>query len=293
MQPSYRLGLTAVVCSSFFTSLAGILVRSLEAADGWTLQVYRMASFIACIGAVLLWRYGAEIPEAVRRIGRPGLAGALCLSVAFTCFIFALLETSVAQVVFIGSTSPLFAALLAFLLLRERLPLVTWCAMAAAACGIALMVASGLKGGSLTGTLLAMVTMVGYASFLVAARARPGVDMLPAVVLTGALVLTLSLFMAPSLAISLHDLLIAVIFGVVQLGLQYVLIAFGARAVPAGEVAFFARLQIILAPLWVWIGVGEVPSSLTLAGGAIVLGAVVVNSVARLRSARATVGVTP
>jgi drug/metabolite transporter (DMT)-like permease len=287
MAPSYRLGLVAVVCSSFFTSLAGFFVRSLEEADGWTLQVYRMASFLACIGAVLLWRYGGQIGPAFRMIGRQGVVGALCLSVAFSCFLFALLETTVAQVIFIGSTSPLFAALLAYLILGERLPLVTWCAMAAAAGGIALMVASGLEGGSLLGTGLAVVTMMGYGSFLVATRARPGIDMLPSVILTGLIVLTISLVMAPTLAISRHDLVIAILFGVVQLGLQYVLIAFGARAVPAGEVAFFARLQIVLGPLWVWLAFSEVPSMLTLAGGAIVLAAVLVNSLARLRLSRA------
>ena len=198
----------------------------------------------------------------------------------------ALMETTVAQVIFIGSTSPLFAALLAYFLLGERLPLVTWISMIAAAGGIALMVVSGLEGGSFIGTALAIMTMAGYASFLVASRARPGVDMLPAVIISGVIVLVISLVMAESYRITTHDLIIAILFGVVQLGFQYVLIAFGARAVPAGEVAFFARLQIFLGPLWVWLAYSVVPSALTLAGGSAVLVAVLANSYVRLRMTR-------
>ena len=158
--------------------------------------------------------------------------------------------------------------------------------MAAAAAGVALMVVSGLQGGSFLGTALAIVTMAGYASFLVASRSRPGVDMLPAVIISGVIVLLLSFVMADSYAITAHDLIIAILFGVVQLGFQYVLIAFGARAVPAGEVAFFARLQIILGPLWVWIAFSETPNALTLAGGGAVLLAVLANSYVRLRMTR-------
>lgn len=90
---------------------------------------------------------------------------------------------------------------------------------------------------------------------------------------------TVSGGLAESLRISGHDLLIAVTLGVVQLAFQYILITTGSRYVPAAEVALLGRTATGLAPIWVWIGVGEVPSNITLIGGAVVLSVVAVHSV--------------
>lgn len=259
-------------------------MRLVEDADGWTLLFYRMVAFLAFMAVFLGWRYGARLPFAFLALGRSGLLIALAMSCAFTSFVFALIETTVAQVVFIGSTTPLFASLLAWAVLRERLPLYTWVAMGIAVVGIGVMVGEGLQGSSLLGTLLSLVMMTAFSLTLVAMRAAKTRDSLPAVGIAGVIVLAVSAIMTPSFAISGWDLGVASVFGVVQLGFQYVLITYGARSVPAGEVAFFARIQVILAPLWVWIGVGEVPSTLTLVGGGVVIAAVALNSIARLRA---------
>lgn len=279
-------GVICVISASLFTSLAGVLVRLVEDADGWTLQFWRQAFFLVFIVGFLYWRHGRKLPMALRAMGRPGLIAGVALSAAFIAYIFALMNTTVAKVVFIGSTSPIFAAALAWLLLRERLPLVTWIAMAAAVVGIAVMVGEALGTGDPTGALLALIPVAGYAVTLVCFRARRNLDMLPAVALAGLLALVVSGLAAQTLAISTHDLAVAAVLGVVQLGLQYLLTTLGARHVPAGEVALLGRLQIVLAPFWVWVGMGEVPSAATLLGGAVVLSAVLGNALLSLRRAR-------
>jgi drug/metabolite transporter (DMT)-like permease len=107
--------------------------------------------------------------------------------------------------------------------------------------------------------------------------------MLPSIALAGLLALLTGAAMAPSLAISTHDMIVAACFGVLQLGFQYVLIAIGARHVPAGEVALLGRLQLVLAPLWVWMTVGEQPTLLTVVGGVVVLSAIALQSTIALR----------
>jgi drug/metabolite transporter (DMT)-like permease len=47
------------------------------------------------------------------------------------------------------------------------------------------------------------------------------------------------------------------------------------RFVPAAEVALLALSEVALGPFWVWLLLDETPSALSLAGGAVVLGAVV------------------
>lgn len=277
-------GVLCVVSASFFTSLAGPIMREVETADGWTLQFWRQAWFLGFILLFLLWRHGRRgLPGAFLAVGRPGLIGAIALSVSFVAFIFALMATTVAKVVFIGATSPFIAALIAWLLLGERLRPVTWLAMGIALSGIALMAGDGLTRGQSAGVLLSVITVIGFGIALVCLRSRPDRDMLPSIALAGLLAMTAGAVMAPSLAISGHDLLMAALFGILQLGFQYVLIALGARHVPAGEVALLGRLQLVLGPLWVWITVNEAPSYLTLVGGAVVISAIALQSTVSLR----------
>ena len=72
-----------------------------------------------------------------------------------------------------------------------------------------------------------------------------------------------------------------------QVGAGFLLITLGTRYVPAGEVALLAQSEIVLAPIWVWVFVDEVPRNPTLLGGAIVLTAVFGLAVIQLRRAAA------
>ncbi len=279
----YALGLASVIAASFFTSLAGIFVRLTEEAEGFTLLFYRSLAFVLFMAVFIGFRYRGRTVDAFRAIGWPGLVIALALGIAFMSFILALMETTVARVVFIGGTSPFVAAALAWLVLRERLGPTTLLAMVGAFLGIAVMVGEGLADGSMLGLLLAFVPVLGYAVTLVCFRLKKGEDMLPAVFLAGIVAMVASALFAPTLAISTNDLVMAILLGVVQLGFQYVLITYGVRRVPAAEVALLGRLQLVLGPFWVWIGVGEVPTVATLVGGAIILGVVLLHSLVMLR----------
>ena len=279
----YALGLASVIAASFFTSLAGIFVRLTEDAEGFTLLFYRSLAFVLFMAVFLGFRYRGRTADAFRAIGWPGLVVALALGMAFMSFILALMETSVARVVFIGGTSPFVAAALAWLVLRERLGPTTLLAMVGALLGISIMVGEGLAEGSMLGLLLAFIPVLGYAVTLVCFRVKKGEDMLPAVLLAGVVAMVASAVLAPTLAISANDLVMAVLLGVVQLGFQYVLITYGVRRVPAAEVALLGRLQLVLGPFWVWIGVGEVPTVATLLGGGIILGVVLLHSLVMLR----------
>jgi len=282
----YRFGLVCLVSASFFTSLAGILLRHVEAADGWQVLFYRSLALVATLLVFLLWRHGRGTARAFRAVGRPGLAVAVFLGAAFMLFIFALLQTTVASVVFTVSLSPFFAALFAWLILREAVRPATWAAMVISLAGVGLMVGDGLAAGTAGGNLLALVCSLCYAAALVALRGGRAVDMIPAVCLAGVVAAAVSAVMAPGLAIGGRDLALALALGVVQLGFQYILLTTGTRHVPAAEVALVGRLTLVMAPLWVWLGVGEVPSALTLLGGLVVLLAVTGHGLFALRRVR-------
>jgi drug/metabolite transporter (DMT)-like permease len=280
------MGLFLVLASAFFASLAGLFLRFVETADAWQIVFYRGAIFSAFLFAYLALRYGRRLPAQLLSMGGFGLLQGLTLSVAMTAFIWALSLTSVAMVVFIISTTPFFAALLGRALLSEIVSRQLWFAMAVAALGLAIMFAEGLTDGTMAGALLALTASIAYAATLVGFRKSKAADNLSSVLLAGLLASLFAASQIDDFSISQHDLGMAALLGIVQLGLQYIFLVAGARHLPAAETAFVTRLSTVLAPLWVWLAVGEVPGAATLLGGAIVFSAVLFHSARHLRTAR-------
>jgi len=275
----YRFGLLCLFSATLFTSLAGVILRHVEAADGWQVLFYRSLAFVVILLLFLVWRHRGATARAFAAVGWPGLVTALSLSPAFILFILALLETTVANVVFILSLSPFFAALFAWLALREPVGGATLAAMALSLVGVGFMFGDGLVTGTLLGNWFALGACISYSLALVAMRKGRAVDMLPAVCLAGLVTLGVSGLVAlasspDGLAVDSLDLMLALVLGVVQLGFQYILVTTGTRFVPVAEVALIGRLSLVLAPLWVWLAIDETPSRLSLIGGAIVLAAV-------------------
>ena len=116
--------------------------------------------------------------------------------------------------------------------------------------------------------------------------------MVPATCLSGLIGLLIGAVMADGLAISPHDLILALVLGSVQLGAGFLFFTLGARSVPAGEVLLYGLAETILAPIWVWLLIDEVPSPWTLSGGMIVLTAVVMAALVGLRSGRGSARAT-
>jgi drug/metabolite transporter (DMT)-like permease len=65
------------------------------------------------------------------------------------------------------------------------------------------------------------------------------------------------------------------------MGVGLVLFTMGTRLIAASEVALIMLLEIILGPFWAWVAVAETPSAMTVVGGAVVLGAVLLQTAER------------
>jgi drug/metabolite transporter (DMT)-like permease len=71
--------------------------------------------------------------------------------------------------------------------------------------------------------------------------------------------------------------------GVFQVGAGLALYTIGSKVVPAVELAFLSMTEVLLAPLWVWLFMGETAGFQTLLGGAILLLAIAANAISGLR----------
>ena len=264
------VALAAVAWSS-----AGLFQRELSVSTAT--QVAGRAVF-AAVGlfayVVLSERRG--VVQAFRAIGRGGIAIVILLALSSGSFLVALNHASVANVLFFQALAPILAAGMGSFL-GERVSGRTWVAMAIAVAGVAVMV-GGPGRPSALGQGLSLVVSVSFAATLVITRHRRDVSMAPATCLSQLLVLLVAApFVAPAAAGTL-DLVLLAALGITQIGLGFVFLTIGGRLIPAGEVALITLLEIVLGPLWVWVFLSEQPSTTTLVGGAIVLGAVLLEA---------------
>ena len=273
-----------MLVAGLMLSLSGVTLRHIESASGWQILFYRSLTFFVVVTLYLVFRYRTRVVRAFVRTGRPGLVVAVSLGLGSACYVFALLLTTVANALFIISSAPFVTAVLGWIVLRERVRPLTWLTMTIALTGIAIMFVNGIQSGRLLGNIVALGPAVSFAIMLVTLRFAGDRDMIPAICLAGFVGAALGFSMADTLVLSRHDLALCLFLGIFQYTGGFVLITLGARYLPAAEVALLSLAETVLAPVWVWLGVGEVPTVLTLAGGAIVLSAVVAQAVTRMRS---------
>ena len=57
-----------------------------------------------------------------------------------------------------------------------------------------------------------------------------------------------------SLAISGHDLLACAAMGIVQIGCGLVAFTAGSRHLPAADLTLLAQTEVVLGPVWAWLG---------------------------------------
>ena len=280
----HATGVTLVLVAGLMLSLSGVTLRHIESASGWQILFYRSLTFFVVVTLYLVFRYRTRVVRAFVTTGRPGLVVAVSLGLGSACYLFALLLTTVANALFIISSAPFVTAVLGWIVLRERVRPLTWFTMTIALAGIAIMFVNGIQSGRLLGNIVALGPAVSFAIMLVTLRRAADRDMIPAICLAGFVGAALGFTMADTLILSRHDLALCLFLGVFQYTGGFVLITLGARYLPAAEVALLSLAETVLAPVWVWLGVGEVPTVLTLAGGAIVLSAVVAQAVTGMRS---------
>ena len=281
------VGMVLLAASAVAYSTAGFYTRLINLA-AWTMLFWRGLFGGLFLTGMLLWREQGRVGRAVCAIGRDGVAIALCSAVATVCFLNALRLSTVADVLVIDATIPFVTAGIAWLVIGEREDWVTLLATVAAVVGVAVMMGAAGAGGRLPGNLLAFGMVVSMSLVLVLIRRHPGTSMLPAVGLSAFLCAAIVLPFAQPLAVSGHELLLLALFGSSQFGLGLLLLALGTPLVSATRGALIGVLQTPLGTTGVWLAFAETPGWPTLAGGAIVVVAVVCDIAIRRRQEEIT-----
>jgi drug/metabolite transporter, DME family len=283
---SYRSGVLLVLAAAVLWSTMGTIIRLLDEAGTWAVLFWRSAGLIPVLVLWVALKRGAVL-AAIRRTGRAGLAAGLGLVLAFSGAIHAIQTTTIANAVLLFAASPFLAALLGRVLLGEPLRRATWAAMAVAIAGMVVMVGGGLARGALIGNLAALGSAFGFAVFIIALRWGRLGDMMPAVILGGGLSMLVALVALAAtggvLLVPAHDIALSLAMGAGVLALGMALYTLGSRVVSAAELALLTMAEVVLAPFWAFLILGETASATTLAGGGLILLAIAVNALSGMR----------
>jgi len=277
--PAHTRSVGLLVGASLLWSLAGVLFKHVE----WSgLAAAAGRGLIA--GAFLLvvsWR-------SLRFTWSPlQLGAAVVYTVCTLLFALANKMTTAANAILLQYTAPIWAALLGAWVLRERPTKGEWLTVVIVFGGLGLFLYDGLQLGQVGGILAGLASGIGFGCMPVLLRKQPGGATLEPIILgnfLAALVGIPALGSAPALPAS--GWIALFLLGIVQLGFAYLLYARAIRHVTALEAVLIPILEPVLNPLWVMLAVGERPSTPALAGGAIVLGAVIFRAIFSIRHPR-------
>lgn len=286
-----RLSVLMVMVSAIGFSFNGLIVRLIDTATPFQAVFHRSLGMSVGLFLVygLVYRRGAI--RHVTSIGWGGFFGASLLGASAMGMVFAMYNATVANVVFVSSAIPFFTAGLAWLILREKVPMTMLAFMALAFSGVTVMVSGGISLGAAFGNMMALGSALLYGLFVVVIRGRQGTNMSPMVAVAGVWICAaVSIIVGGELYVSAHDFWLCIFWGAVIAAACHSLFVLAARNLAGAEVTFLMLLEFVLAPIWVWLIVDEVPAWTTLLGGTLVVGSLVawtlVNARARIAAAR-------
>ena len=268
--PGPLLVFLGAICLSF----GGVIVKSFDGANLWQILFWRQIFFSIIVALYLLFTYKKNFFTSFYNSGLPGFIGGLFLAVGFVAYVFAMYTTTVANTNFIITTETIFLALFGYFFLKEKINLITLVSIILGMSGVIIILGSSLSIQSneqFFGNVIAFIMPISFAVLVMVVRKYPNVDMIPAQFTAGVTAAVIGFFIAGELSISLHDLLLASLAGIFQIGFGFILITIGSQTTPAAVVGVLMLSESVFGLLWAWLFIKEIPPMGVLVGGAIIV----------------------
>ncbi len=266
-------GLLITVLGVFILSPDALLVR-LADSNTWTILFWRGLLFAFGITLIIFLTYRSTTIRQFIKTGKRGLLLGFLFGLSTIFFVSSVQNTSIANTLVIISTSPVFAALLSWSLLKEKTNLRTWITMFIIIGATTIIMFDSFKNGGFWGDISALVTSMLLAINFTITRQAKSINMVPAMALGG---LTTAAISGAFIAFSATPLLLEspaipylLMMGVVTT-LAFTLITLGPRYMPAAEVGMIMPLETVFGAYLAWIFLSEAPSTHVIVGGGIIM----------------------
>mgnify|MGYP003584727383 FL=1 len=272
------------------TSL-GVLIMSLESLfikftsiSSFLFSFYMGIFMFISMASTLLFKEKNFVKNAIKSSYVVLIVCAILMAVSNILFISAVKTTTVANVVIIFSTAALFSALFAYLFYKEKITKNIIIASFFMFVGLYIIFNDQLDIGSSEGNIYALLCTALFSIFFVLLSRYKEMDRVVLTALSGVALSVIAFFFCDDLAIDFKTLLIIMAMGLIISPFSRVLIGNGAIYISASEVSLLMIIETIMAPIWVWLFLNEIPSSYTFIGGSIIISTLIVNSIYTLKN---------
>jgi drug/metabolite transporter (DMT)-like permease len=273
-----RIGQGAVFLCALFWSTGGLCIKLI---DWHPIGIAGGRSLIAALFMVGLRFWNPQTRHRKFEI-RPLWPAGLAYAATMILFVIANKLTASANAILLQYSAPVWAAVLGGLLLKEKLHWEQWGALIFVMGGLALFFKDGLSSGSLAGDSVALISGIAFGANSVLMRMQRGGTQADAFILahliTAIFGLPFFFFYTPALSAPAVGALL--FLGIVQIGVASLLFAYGIARITAVQAMITAMAEPVLNPVWVLLATGEKPAPSALAGGGIILTAVILSSLA-------------
>ena len=260
-----------MILSATIVSTAGLIFRSLNEIDIFEILFFRGAALVLAMLVVVNIFYRQRVFETIRNVGKPGVLGAMFFTGAQTFYVFAFSNTTVANTTFTIALAPFITALLALIILKEKVSKATCFAMILAGLGIGVIIAGDVSADGKLGILFALLTACCFSCFAVTLRRNTHIEMLPVLLLTGSFSMLIGLFFGKwNMIPSLHDITLCFVWGGLLQGVGQSLLVLSTRVLRAAEIPLIMLLEFTLGPIWVWALFGEQITFMAAVGGTLI-----------------------
>jgi drug/metabolite transporter (DMT)-like permease len=268
----------------------GVLIMSLEslfikftAVDSLTFSFYLGIFMFISMSMTMLVKQKDELKRIRKNSFHILLFCATLMGSSNILFITAIKNTSVANVVIIFGTSALFASFFAYFIYKEKIGKNILLASFFMIIGLFIIFSDKLGLGNLIGNIYALLCTISFSLAFVLLSKYIKISRVALTAVTGIYISIISFILSDSIAINLNTLGIIAVMGLLITPISRVLIGNGTKYINASEVSLLMIIETLMAPIWVWIFLNEIPSSNTFLGGSIILTTLIVNSLYNLK----------
>jgi len=271
------LGLAALAVCALLWSFAGLFIKIID----WNPMAIAGARSAVAGLFLLIWIRKPRITFSFPQVG-----AALSSAATMLLFVYANKATTSANAILLQYGAPIYTAILGIFLLKEKPRLEHFAAFLAVAAGMILFFLGDLGGGSFQGDLAAVASGVTFAMYYVFLRMQKDGSPLESNLLAHAFTALIALVWAcflPAPRITWASGAAIVTLGVFQVGLAAVFLSFGIKRVTAIQGILVAAIEPIANPVWVFLATRETPGPNSVAGGAVIIAAVLASSIVSMR----------
>jgi len=295
MKP-YHKGLFLTGSGVLLVSPDATLIRLIDV-PVLDLMFWRGAMMVLVMSTIVLIRERNDLMSFFARFSwAVALAAVINVCMNFF-FIIGITHTTAANALAILATTPLFAALISRLFLGERLAWFTWVTVTAVVILIGGIVGDALTNSSGLGAFAALGASLMLASYFTLFRAFPDISRQQVFVIAGMIGALATFGISTPFDFSDRQMSLTLVLTVIIIPAATFLMTMGPRYLPAAEVSLLILLESVFGPIWVFLVIGEIPSTTTMVCGGTILLCVgwhaVMSDRRERRAATSTSGATP